>query len=259
MSTGADAPRADEHTPAHEEQAALYALRLLEAGELDVYRRHLQACGRCQAIVEQDRATAAALAAAAPEMEPSPDFRARLLARAAAEPPPEPEHQEDGPTRPPVPASLPTTRLVEPTPIRRTAAPGRPLQRWLLPLAAVLVAAGALAIAVREQQTRAQQAIVASVPLEGRVAQGAATVHVRRDGQAEVQLQGLPDPPAGQVYQAWVIGQDGVPVPAGSAPAGSGSLRLLQPPAGKTVALTLEQPGAGTPSSPPILMGVVPA
>ena len=78
-------PASGEHTYDHEQSAALHALDLLEDLERHRFEAHLAGCRRCEQIVREDRRIVAALAEAAPEMDPSPGFRERLLSRAEQE------------------------------------------------------------------------------------------------------------------------------------------------------------------------------
>jgi hypothetical protein len=73
------------HTTEHEELAALYALDLLEGAELIEFQVHLAVCALCYDTVKQDELALSALSAGAPEMDPSPGFRERLLEQAAQE------------------------------------------------------------------------------------------------------------------------------------------------------------------------------
>ena len=220
------------HSPEHDELAALYALRALEGEELADFERHYAGCAQCHAIVRRDQLTLAALTSAAPEMDPSPGFKERLLARAAAQL----EVQE-----------------APPAPI-----PFRPRRRqpWLMALAAAI----ALVLGGGAFQLYLNQ-VVETVPLQGTAA-GAAMVVVHRSGATELQLSGLATPPAGQVYEAWVIRPGDQPQPAGTARSGQATLPLPASGSirGSTVALTLEpDPGSPLPTTPPFLAAPVPA
>src|SRR5919199_6765500 len=72
----------DDHTEEFEQLAGLSALDVLEGDELARFERHAAHCDRCRLMERLDRET---LARAAPEMDPSPDFKARLMHRAAQE------------------------------------------------------------------------------------------------------------------------------------------------------------------------------
>lgn len=236
-------PSIADHTPEHTELAGLYALGSLDGDELETFRAHLDRCAACRTTVEQDRRTLARLTAATPEMEPSPGFRERLLARAADEMQSRALDAELVPEPGPAPIAI------------RARAPRR--RPWALLLAAALSLALALG-ALLTQQAFSRQ-VVARTELAARDGQpGTATVIVRRTGDAELAMQGLPEPPPGQVYEAWVIGADGRPLPAGTGTRGTGTITLQRPVRGATVALTLEAaPGRDTPSSEPIRLGVV--
>jgi len=75
-------------------------------------------------------------------------------------------------------------------------------------------------------------------------------------------MQDLAPTAGGQVYEAWVIGRDGVPVPIGSfqvGNTGTGSMSGsgVTATSGAVLALTLEAgPGATTPTLPIISKGV---
>ena len=72
----------DEHTEEFEQLAGLSALDVLEGDEHARFEQHAATCERCRLMVRVDRET---LALAAPEMDPSPDFKARLMQRATRE------------------------------------------------------------------------------------------------------------------------------------------------------------------------------
>jgi anti-sigma-K factor RskA len=170
------------------------------------------------------------LARAAPEMDPSPDFKARLMHRAAQE--------------------LAASRSQEPILLR----PRRSVWRrspWASAIAAVLVvglvSVGAFAF---------QNQVVATYSLSG-TAPGNATVVVRRSGVAELEMRGVPNPPAGSVYEAWVIPQGGQPVAAGVTTTGDARLPLPGDVRGKTVAVTQERTRVDAPTSTPILAAAV--
>lgn len=236
------------HTREHEDLAGLYALSALEPEETVVFERHLATCSRCQDVVEADRHTVRLLSAAAPEMEASPGFKDRLMARAA----------RDIAAAPTAPQPLPR-RVAEVQPTRAQE-PARPFiwlpRGWMLaPLAAAFAVALGLGTLVGQQVYGSQVLASAVFPAQGG---GQATVLVRRSGAAEIALQGLPEPPAGRVYQAWAIPDGGTPLPDGTTASGQGTIALQQPVLGRTVAITLEPaPGVSAPTTQPILAGKV--
>ena len=68
----------NDHTADYEELAGLAALGVLEGVERDRFEQHAAACERCRVMVNLDRTALTRSLLAAPEMEPSPDFKARL-------------------------------------------------------------------------------------------------------------------------------------------------------------------------------------
>ena len=68
------------------EQAALYALGILDPAEVWAFEEHLAGCGPCKAEVSGFRETAATLAAAAPPANPPARLRDRVLAAARPNP-----------------------------------------------------------------------------------------------------------------------------------------------------------------------------
>src|SRR5579864_2488634 len=168
----------DDHTEEFEQLAGLQALGILEGEELERFEQHAAQCARCRLMVQLD---AEALALAAPEMDPSPDFKARLMQRAEQE------------------------LRVQPkiVPFRRRTP-------WQSLIAAVLVLGivGAGGYAYENQ-------VVASYALSGSVS-GSAVVQVRRSGAAELQMSGVPNPPSGFLYEAWVIPPGAAPIAAGT-------------------------------------------
>jgi anti-sigma-K factor RskA len=258
----------DDHTEEFEQLAALSALDVLEGDERLRFEQHAAHCERCQVTVRLDRE---ALARAAPEMDPSPDFKARLLQRAAAElasadaqtqatvaaappaqeQPPDATLQSDA-TLPPEQARPPR----EPTPLRAEAPPPnviplwRRAPRWASALAAVFV----LGVVVLGGYSYQNQ-VVASYPLTGSLA-GSAVVNVRRNGAAELNLRGMESPPPGHLYEAWIIPPGGAPVSAGVSPTGDATLPLSDLPGGATVAITREPGRVDAPTDLPPPMAV---
>src|SRR4029077_21041143 len=75
----------DEHSEEFDQLAGLHALRALEGDELDRFEVQSAECERCQLMVRLDREALARVALLAPAMDPSPDFKDRLMRRAAEE------------------------------------------------------------------------------------------------------------------------------------------------------------------------------
>lgn len=231
-------PVAADHSEDFEQLAGLSALHALEGEEQARFERHAQQCQRCRMIVRLDGETLRNLSLAAPEMDPSPGFKERLMARAAAE--------------------LAEARPASPEPIPlRPAAGGKILQFrrsvWASALAAVFV----IGVGSASVYTYMNQ-VVATYLLTG-AGPGEASVVVRRSGAVELQLRGMADPGSGSVYEAWIIPPGQNPVPAGVTPKGDATLPLASTARGSTVAITRERgpTGAPAPTSPVLMAGEV--
>jgi anti-sigma-K factor RskA len=243
--TSSPANAAADHSEEFEQLAGLSALDVLQGNERSAFEAHASRCERCQVIVRLDRQSLAGLAVAAEPMDPSPDFKARLMQRAAAELA-EADHAAPG-------ADVGPT-LPEPITLRPRHGNVVPFYRraWATAIAAVLV----LGIATTGVLQYLSQP-VATYTLSGD-APGTATVVVRRNGSIELELRGVPDPPPGRVYEAWIIPPGQQPVAAGTTSRGSATLPLSGQARGSTVAITDElAPGVQAPSSAPILAATV--
>jgi hypothetical protein len=223
----------DDHTEEFEQLAGLSALDVLDGEELAHFEAHAAHCERCRLMVRLDRE---ALARAVPEMDPSPDFKARLIQRAAAELAAEPRPQPETP-RP----AEPEARPANVTPFRRRS------PRWASALAALFVV-GIVGLAGYAYQNQ----VVATFPLAGDVG-GSAVVTMRRSGATDLALRGVDSPPPGYLYEAWIIPKGGAPIPAGVIASGDGSLPLNGVGAGDTVAITQERSRVDAPTSTPIM------
>jgi anti-sigma-K factor RskA len=184
-----------------------YALDALEEFERRQFEAHLAECPDCAREVAELRATAARLGTAVVE-QPSDDLRRRVLGQIA------------------------TTRQEAPI-TARPAAPRSPrgwVTRMTAAVAAVAVAAavalGVLVIRTQDQlsQAQAQYGPIATVlaARDARVATttlpgvGSATILASHSlDRAVLLVSGMPAPPAEHTYQAWLIGNTGLPRPAG--------------------------------------------
>src|SRR3954469_18571389 len=79
------APPVDDHAEEFDQLAGLAALDALEGEDRERFAQHASECERCRVTVQLDREALVGLVLTAPEMEPSPDFKSRLLQRAAQE------------------------------------------------------------------------------------------------------------------------------------------------------------------------------
>jgi hypothetical protein len=262
---------ADDHSEEFEQLAGLVALRVLEGEELERWQLHAGNCERCRMTVRLDREALARVSLAAPEMDPSPGFKQRLMQRAAdelarsavavqappsgladAQPDAGPSTADDpdaNPSTTPEQADAPREPLTFPGPGRVV-----PLWRrspWLSALAAVFVlglfSVGAYSY---ENQAIATYALTGTLP-------GNASVILRRSGAAELDMSGVPDPGPGFIYEAWIIPAGKNPVAAGTTATGTAKLPLAGDVRGATVAITRERERVDAPTSTPLMATVV--
>jgi anti-sigma-K factor RskA len=238
---------APDHTQDAEGQAGLYAFGILEGAELARFERHLAACGRCAEVVDGDQAIVSTLSLTSPEVEPSPDFKDRLMAKAALE---AAARGDD--------ISGADGGGVGSTPFRPRSPRSRALA-WLLPVAAMIVAL-LVGGGLFQQQIVAQQ-MVPVATLDNRANRGRADLLVRQStGEGVIQLNGFDDLNDGRVYQAWVIRPGSQPLATGASTRGDTTLTLDGDVRGTRVAVTLEPgPGAERPSVMPFVIGAAPA
>jgi anti-sigma-K factor RskA len=229
-------PPVDDHTEEFEQLAGLSALDVLEGEDRERFDRHVAACERCQLMLRLDREALENLLLTAPEIDPSPDFKARLMQRGAEE--------------------LATTRVQAPRPSSGPIpGPPRPANlvpfwrrtAWTRALAAVLViglvTAGAFGY---ENQVVATYDMTGSLP-------GSARVVVRRSGAASLEMRDVPDPGPGFLYELWVIPPGQQPIPIDTTSSGTTALNLPGNLQGSTVAITRETRRVDVPT-PPVLL-----
>lgn len=221
------------------ELTAAYALHALAGPEEEAFEEHLRHCEDCRDHVATLRATTSLLAHDAPAAAPPAELRNRILAAARAE--------------------------------RGNVVPLRP--RWAAPVAAIAAVAACAAVAlglwaqtlhhtlgnrdaILGTQSRAL-AVAASrdarrFPLSG----GHGALVVTPSGHAALLLSGLPKPPPGKVFEAWVMsGKSAEPAGVFSSNGEATAIELERSvPAGTTVGLTIERAGgARRPSGPPVV------
>jgi anti-sigma-K factor RskA len=215
---------------------APYVLDACDEAERELVEAHLLACPDCRAAARRLSRTMAAVPLSVDQVRPPEHLRARILAAATAAQAPEPDE--------PRILTLPL----------RGGRPARPPRRFPLQWAAVaalaIVLAGLGAWNVVLNQTLnappARYAIVGTGTMAG--ASGTVT-EFRRQDAALVDLTGMPQPPAGKVYQLWLIDASGTPTSGGTfTPSADGTARVgvNQPMARvRTVAITQEDGPAG--------------
>jgi anti-sigma-K factor RskA len=272
--------------------AASFVLGALEPDEMAAVRVHLSTCPEAHVEIEALGAAIPALAASVPIAAPSPGLGSRILsaaraeaeAQAAATPAGEPRTAESA--KPPaLPYASPLGHEDGAEAPRRSIAERLGLTGWhvrpafgLAGVAAVLALAVLGAWNLQLQRQVADLAAYRTAVLDvldtaaapggqvavlssgdGGAARGISAV--RSDGHVVVAMRDLAPTSGSVVYEAWLIGADGHPVPVGSfqvGSAGTGTLvaQVASAETGVRVALTREPaPGATAPSLPIIVQG----
>ena len=265
--------------------AGSFVLDALDADEAAAVREHLATCPEAHEEIAELGGVVPVLAASVPVVEPPAGLKARVLAAAQAD--------LDDRTRAsallaeeataagavgPAGTSEAAAPIAFPGPAQRERRRRRPVAAWALGIAAVVAIAllGASTLVLRSQLDQAQayqqsvQAVldVAAKPgsltavLTADGGTGTGLAAIDSAGAVTMAMQDLAPTAGGQVYEAWVIGGDGVPVPIGSfqvGNTGTGSMSGsgVTATSGAVLALTLEAgPGATTPTLPIISKGV---
>lgn len=244
-----------------------YALDALSREERAALRAHLATCPECQAELAELRAVVAELPVVLDELEPSAALRERLeaevradaaasarAARAASDwsTPLPAMSAPPAPAAPIPPQYVAPSRQPEAAPTPISAAPSR---RRVVPWAAVaalflLVSVGMLLWNLRLQQGTGELggAVVALVP-EAAAPEVEGEVHLdTAEDLVVLDVDGLPALDPGEVYQVWLIGEDGAPVPSGVFAATRARHAIaVDPSAYQTLAITNEPGPLGSP------------
>ena len=221
-----------------EELAGAFALGALPADEMRDAREHLASCGQPHTDARELQTVAAGLAQAAPEMDPPPALKARLMTAVRAEAPAAPS---TAPTLDRGPGFLDRVR------------------DWFRSGTAGYGLAGALAVLV-------VVLAVWNVSLQGGEGDGRLVVELSgATGQLTVlpdqdvvifDVEGLDPAPAGSVYQVWAV-SDGNATSVGFVEPGGGALRqaiALDEAGVDLIAVTIEPaPGVEQPTTDPII------
>jgi anti-sigma factor RsiW len=208
----------------HTSDAGLYVLGELRGYELDAFARHLQTCDECAAEVDllEEAGDAVPLLAARPVPLDQPEQRierhAPLLAAAAAKAKEEAEQQaraeQEAEGQRPVLRAITGGAATSAETIRAALAPPKPkvpsrrsLRRKPVPKPAligiVLVAViGAATIAISDRSASIRY--IHRGVKAGWTTGGGAAIKVEGN-QAEVLVDGMPQPSPGTVYQVWVV------------------------------------------------------
>ena len=261
--------------------AAGFVLDALEPDEMAAVREHLATCADPHAEIAELASAVPILAASVPVIEPPAALGARIRAAAAAD-----LADRDAPVAAASAVAAPavaTLAPVVPLPTgedreqRVAARRGPGVGTWLMGIAAVLAIAllGGWNLQLQDQLSSAQayEDAVAEV-LDVAAQPGSMTAllsaggggpaglaAVDSSGALTMAMQALAPTSGEEVYEAWVIAADGVPVPLGSFQvdgSGTGTLASSGLPTepGIVLALTREPaPGATSPTLPIVASG----
>ncbi len=266
------------------ELAASFVLGALDDSEADAVRAHLASCADPHAEMAELGSVVSVFAESVPVVEPPAALKGRILAAAAADL--EARGGAAAPSTSSVSATAvrPTSEFEAPTPIppaaerQRRVAAGAGMGSWLLRIAAVLAIAllGGWNLLLQGQLDQArtyEQNVAAVLDVAGQTgsltavltptggAGPAGLAAIASDGSVRIAMRDLPATSGNQVYEAWVIGGDGKPVPLGNFQVGPTGVAYfegtgLPTQEGIVLALTLEPgPGAIAPSSDPVSVG----
>lgn len=224
---------------------------------------HLRTCASCRATLGRLLSAVEALPASVEQREPSADLRERLRSRVGAS---APRAGGIAPTSPTSDASgdAPIPLLFEPI-----DEPGSSARRfsaraaWLVAAAAALLL-GLLGGVVLDRTvfgdgTSSDAREIALSSPSGMELGNARLVYNEDDGIVRFEGAGLPDPPEGKVYQAWLIKGEGTPpTPVGVVDPETGEFATAAEPGRyATFAVTVEPGplGSAGPTSDPVVVG----
>jgi anti-sigma factor RsiW len=254
------------------ETAGAYVLGALDAADEGALRAHLATCNLAHEEIAELGSLVPAFVEIVPVVEPPEGLKARIMSAAAADL--AASAGAAGTVAAPAAAPISFPSAAERATRRARTSTGG----WLLRIAAVLVIAalGGWNLLLQNQLTAAQQyeqnvaavldaagrpgSLTAILTADGGTGSGLAAVDA--NGDVALAMRDLAPTSGNSVYETWVIGSDGVPVPVGSFQVGSTGIAYFQatglPAAdGIVLALTLEPgPGATTPTAPIISKGV---
>jgi anti-sigma-K factor RskA len=275
--------------------AAAYVLGALDRADESAVRAHLAGHEDAHPEIGELGSVIPAFAEVIPVVEPPEGLKARVMAAAAADlaarggaveasttPTTVTTAAPATPTAPAATPKAPAAPIAFPTAEERTARRARTTTGgWLLRIAAVLAIAvlggwnlllqNDLGAARRYEQNVASVLATASQPgaltaiLTADGGSGSGLAAVDANGAVAMAMRDLAPTSGSSVYEAWVIGSDGVPVPLGGFTVDSSRTAYfaatgLPTADGIVLALTLEAgPGATTPTMPIISKGVATA
>ena len=197
-----------------------FALGAVDAEEAAAVREHLATCTECQAEIAELWLAVDSLPTMIEPMEPPPALRDRIAAEIMAEAAsaaPAPPAVSASPVPGPVPAIAPAPPVSEP--IRKPASFWSRATPWAAAAAILLLLSAGLLVwnlRLREQIATAPVAeTIALAPTDVAPDARGEVTYLPQDDLFMLEVRDLPPLEADQVYEVWLIGEDGVPAPAG--------------------------------------------
>ena len=197
-----------------------FALGAVDAEEAATVRAHLATCAECQAEMAELWLAADSLPGMIEPMEPSPALRDRIAAAVMAEAAaPLPAPPAPSAARAPEPLPAITHALPVPELVRRPASFWSRATPWAAAAAILLLLSAGLLVwnlRLREQIATAPVAeTIALAPTDAAPEARGEVTYLAQDDLFILDVRDLPPLEANQVYEVWLIGDDGVPAPAG--------------------------------------------
>ena len=199
-----------------------FALGAVDAEEAATVRAHLATCAECQAEMAELWLAVDSLPGMIEPMEPSPALRDRIAAAIVAEeatPAPAPPVPLAAPAPEPVPVIPPAPSV--PEPVRKPASFWSRATPWAAAAAILLLLSAGLLVwnlRLREQIQQATAPVtetIALAPTDAAPGAGGEVTYLTQDDLFILDVRDLPPLEPDQVYEVWLIGEDGVPAPAG--------------------------------------------
>lgn len=221
---------------------AAFLLGALKPSEHERYEEHLRTCTICRQELQDLRPSVDALCLGVTEMQAPPQVRDRLM---------EIVRQEES-----------VLRAAGPQADRPTAAP--PRRRWPRPALAFgsTVAAAAVAIGILVGVSGSASETVIAAHVTAAVPHGRAQLR-ESSTRAELVVAGMPQPPAGKIYQVWLARPGRSPEPTDAlfsvTRSGSGSVAVPQSLHGVAQLMVTAEPDGGSlhPTSAPIIIATL--
>jgi anti-sigma-K factor RskA len=197
-----------------------FALGAVDAEEAEMVRAHLATCAECQAEMAELWLAVDSLPNTIEPMEPSPALRDRIAAAVMAEAAsPAPASLAPSATPAAEPVSTIAPMPPAPEPIRQPASFWSRATPWAAAAAILLLLSAGLLVwnlRLREQLATTPVAeTIALAPTDVAPDARGQVTYLPQDDLFILDVRDLPPLEPDQVYEVWLIGEDGVPAPAG--------------------------------------------